>query len=1574
MASTYPSVVVDCAPLCSGRWYWEVKNRDVRSTYFHGVVGANGFAPKNEVNAGVGDCAASWGFNGSGNGAIVARHAGKDAPFGERAYDGSTLCFALDVDAGVLFICKDGAWHTPAFGLAFEGCDFKACGGVQPAVAACSNGHYSFSFGDELAPHACDPPPGFRSLWEACEPAHFVGNAKPEAAAIAAIADNRTIALPENYAQVSPGCYPASVVRGPHSGVVITDGGRAFMFANPAEKALVGGAAAAAEGDDVLPPCLAVELRLHAAPAADESPLAELLAENEGDKEPAEPKFPTRAELLAAAGVQSEHWSCPACTLLNEAGAAVCAVCETARPQAAEPEKPAEKDKAPAATFMPVIAPDGVVRVPGDAFVSAAVGAEHVLLLTADGRVLSCGANEGGQCGADVAVSAVPFSELHTVAFPSNAAPIVAIAACDSFSGAVDAAGRAWAWGTLDGVPRASGPAHVPVDVSALLAQSSPGSKCPRFGRIAASPSSLIFFPVSDVLEIASGSAAMAAFEAPTTADASAVSESQLLLALKTATHGLQLWHRSGTGVPCKPAPGGSTEAYPAVFSDGGERLWQCVTQPGEMNNSKLQLASSLLSVSAPTPEDAFSALQGIEASAAAASKTAPAGSPLGVLASPLLVLLRRVATPQLGGGSELAYDTLSSLLMLMAVLELSAAAEARETSENKVSALLRPWPTRDDAVLSTLCSVARTARPPLPRLFALVALACHGVALAGTSDDGRASVSTALASALCDSDFLEAFPAASAALAQGLLRLSEYNRSAPFFKALKLICEGGSSGDAATARRPGVDGVRKAADAAAAAIFLQRAAPAVSSRLFSRSLAARGDAETFLGLLGGDPSLAAPGASGGAWRVALSTLLVSAWDAAARNPYLSKEGASRTRDALVLLLSASVPDDSGAVEKGKASGVVAAAVLESLLAVLERPEERSVALGPAMADLLLQASMSVSAAAAKAGDEEVPGAFQTPLRLLQRLLSVVEARPELAALPLQASPVLATSVVESAHPFAFGVTQTALIPLSTNRRPDVVGISFNARTGLVCAEDSLTVQPASLTGEAMPWPAGYASNDVKLDVVGPLAGDAAIPSLLLCRPPAPALLVTLKTAPASANAPPANRWGVSLTITEFGGAGTSALSTLRDTLVKSISQVNARIALLSIDVNRALRDALVLDGALLSSSDVSPADGGHGTCALGIPALPAKLLRGGLLASAPADAALVVQRDLCLALISAEQRGSPLSAALRGWLDSSIHKALRGLPEGAVAPDVASVRAALVALSWHAAGAQSLLALGEALATAPAAESAGAHVGLGPADGLAAAFAELAGVVTRYLSVSWLPPRAGGAGAEGAAPAPAAASADAPAPVAASPPVTPSLPELSATFAAEPDNGSLSDGGRRVALEDGKWSLSSETFVVDPKVGGVLKWAFTVAIPEGGKRELNPLMGLGFATMPHDRKRRDTKSAWMWLGQASRAGSWLGQASRAGSCGRACCFGCEIRARTFAGRGVQLRLQVGPPAPVHGRRHGPLPPRLCDGRVRGPQGRRRRVGQDEQELRGLPRPQHSSRRLCARIEARGVL
>ena len=85
-------------------------------------------------------------------------------------------------------------------------------------------------------------------------------------------------------------------------------------------------------------------------------------------------------------------------------------------------------------------------RVAGAAnVVAASVGSDHTLLLRSDGVVLSYGCNHDGQLGR--AGSPAPMSPAAPVA---GLPTIVAVAAGDGYSLALDTSGRVWSWGRSD--------------------------------------------------------------------------------------------------------------------------------------------------------------------------------------------------------------------------------------------------------------------------------------------------------------------------------------------------------------------------------------------------------------------------------------------------------------------------------------------------------------------------------------------------------------------------------------------------------------------------------------------------------------------------------------------------------------------------------------------------------------------------------------------------------------------------------------------------------------------------------------------------------------------------------------------------------------------------------------------------------------------------------------------------------------------------------------------------------------------------------------------------------------------
>jgi len=96
---------------------------------------------------------------------------------------------------------------------------------------------------------------------------------------------------------------------------------------------------------------------------------------------------------------------------------------------------------------------------------SASAGYDHTLLLRADGRVLSFGCNNYGQLGRPGA--APPMTPLAVV--PGLAPNIVAVAAGDGYSLALDANGDVWAWGrSSPGDRSANGFGPTPVRLAGL--------------------------------------------------------------------------------------------------------------------------------------------------------------------------------------------------------------------------------------------------------------------------------------------------------------------------------------------------------------------------------------------------------------------------------------------------------------------------------------------------------------------------------------------------------------------------------------------------------------------------------------------------------------------------------------------------------------------------------------------------------------------------------------------------------------------------------------------------------------------------------------------------------------------------------------------------------------------------------------------------------------------------------------------------------------------------------------------------------------------------------------------------
>ena len=95
---------------------------------------------------------------------------------------------------------------------------------------------------------------------------------------------------------------------------------------------------------------------------------------------------------------------------------------------------------------------------------SASAGYDHTLLLRNDGRVLSFGCNHSGQLGRPGMPP--PMAPLAVV--PGLAANIVAVAAGDGYSLALDANGDVWSWGRSNPADRSGGGSPTPVRLAGL--------------------------------------------------------------------------------------------------------------------------------------------------------------------------------------------------------------------------------------------------------------------------------------------------------------------------------------------------------------------------------------------------------------------------------------------------------------------------------------------------------------------------------------------------------------------------------------------------------------------------------------------------------------------------------------------------------------------------------------------------------------------------------------------------------------------------------------------------------------------------------------------------------------------------------------------------------------------------------------------------------------------------------------------------------------------------------------------------------------------------------------------------
>ena len=829
--------------------------RAVRSTYWHGIAGVRDFAPEgSNQERGVGE-GASWGVNASSNGSYQAKHRGKAKPFGSRAYDGSILGIALDADAGAIFYSLGGDWNAPGFGLAFEGCDFRACGGVRPAVSGAANADYMIRFGSADSPLVATPPPGFRPLWEACKAAVFEG-AKPPVAAAEAAAAEAAFALPDEMPVARPGCAPVAVCRGPSHGVVLTDGGGAYAWGT---------------GSGV--------------PAGASGSVARRIGGGEN------------------------------------------------------------------APF----------------FVAAAVGAAHTLLLTSDGAVFAAGATDRGQCGLPPAEP--PAGMLRPVPLPR---PVVAIAACDAYSAAVDAAGSAWAWGAVPGL----GDHRVPVDVSALLL---PGGV--RFGRACASPGALAFVPRLEAMGAAAAGSAAAIVGPPGAAEgASGRAAALTLIAQRSESAGgaTQLWSSSRAAGAAAASTLRVTEASPAAalaplyFAAGGDELWlrevaagpplqDAATSWGTLSLHRRLLTACSSSAAATDPSDGLAAVRAVTLEA-----TVGGAHQLRALVPPLLAILRDVAPT-----GVVARDSLATLLTCLAVDELTAAVGAGAQRGDALTALLHPL-ERVDLVTSQLVSLAGAAGGAR-RAAALVALCTAGPALCrwGSSSEEEEeeeeekeevnssmheACTAALAAALADAAFLAspalAPPGLTATLAAGLVRLCLVTAGPP---AAALDVLEAAAAPAAGADAPAAEAaILAAARRTAAAVYLRRALPALARLLrrlpqFAGDAAAAAAAQPRVARALATFGLPAAASEDPSWAVDVAQRLLAALRAVTAGPSFSDaalsdallgtleallESERRSREA-VLLVGAHADDDV----KDAGAAVAAAAVASAAPVAAGLPE-----------------------------------------------------------------------------------------------------------------------------------------------------------------------------------------------------------------------------------------------------------------------------------------------------------------------------------------------------------------------------------------------------------------------------------------------------------------------------------------------------------------------------------------------------------------------------------------------------------------------------------------------------------
>lgn len=457
--------------LTRGRWYFEVHTPPSYTTTQQWCCGIANESALIGEHVDVGIATGSWGFDGP---AVELLVGGVRSSFGKpRLYGAGTIGIALDLEAGAMYLSHSGDWNSPGSGLAAHNLDGPRGGldftkGVRPVFSAplgCRLYIRTGGTGEHALKYAV--PIGYRPLWQAMPDEHLL-RPKPLGLAsydVVSLPEALQLPLLHEPVQALPrGVTPVTLLRGPHHGIVLTDEGAAFTFA--------GG------------PGVTEALGWHGLSACHLS----------GDSVLAEGKFVT-AHLVDVSGA-STAGATPATSLL-------------------------------------AAAPAQTVRV-----VQAALGHAHSLFLTDGGILLACGRNDHGQLGNGTAVGSVcwlpqpvrfPIAPadadgnlrdrlaLTSVTDTSGPPPrIVAIAAAQDFSAAVDSSGYAWVWGAAPcfeavsaregsaaqfvgavGVGSSSA-APLPALVEPLCLRMLKPSACsirPRFRRVYASPGVVVFSP-----------------------------------------------------------------------------------------------------------------------------------------------------------------------------------------------------------------------------------------------------------------------------------------------------------------------------------------------------------------------------------------------------------------------------------------------------------------------------------------------------------------------------------------------------------------------------------------------------------------------------------------------------------------------------------------------------------------------------------------------------------------------------------------------------------------------------------------------------------------------------------------------------------------------------------------------------------------------------------------------------------------------------------------------------------------------------------------------------------------------